>query len=124
MKGRPALQLVLLLAALFIVLGNGRISGSDGEAMYQVTRAMAEHGRVSVPPGAVPPVEIVLVESTDSTIPYTLTGRDGRTYSKYGLGQSLVALPLYLLGAAWRAVTGAGHAPRLVIDSSSLHSSE
>lgn len=113
-KGRPALQMAVALAALFIILGNGRISGGDGEAMFQVTRAMVEHGRLSLPPGALPPVEIVLVDSTDSTIPYTVTGRDGQTYAKYGLGQSLAALPLYLLGAAWGAVTGSAHAPRAV----------
>jgi hypothetical protein len=115
MKGKPALQLAVFLSALFVVLGNGRISGDDGEAMFQVTRAMVERGKLSLPPGALPPVEIVLMKSTDSTIPYTVTGRDGLTYSKYGLGQSLVALPLYLLGAAWRSIAGNAIAPRTAV---------
>jgi hypothetical protein len=115
MRGKPALQMTIVLAALFIVLGNGRVSGGDGETMYQVTRAMAERGHLSLPPGALPPVEIVLVESTDAAIPYTVTGRDGLTYSKYGLGQSLAALPLYLGGAAWRAATGSAYAPRSAV---------
>lgn len=115
MKSRPALQMAVLLAVVFVVLGNGRISSGDGEAMYQVTRAMVEQGRLSLPPGALPPVEIVLVESTDSAIPYTVTGRDGLAYSKYGLGQSLAALPLYLLGAAWRGLSGSVYAPRAAV---------
>lgn len=115
MKSRPALHMAVLLAVFLVVLDNGRISGGDGEAMYQVTRSMVERGRLSLPPGALPPVEIVLVESTDTAIPFTVIGRNGLTYSKYGLGQSLAALPLYLLGAAWRGMSGSVYAPRAAV---------
>ena len=95
----------------YVLTGNSRITSGDGETMFQVTRALGR-GRVDLPPGILPPVDTVLASSTDTQIPYTLIGRDGHTYSKYGLGQSLAALPLYLAGTAWRAMTGAGHAPR------------
>lgn len=112
MKRHPALWLTIVLAAFYILLGNGRIASGDGEAMFQVTRALAQQGRLDLPPGILPPVDRVLADSTDTRIPYTLVGQDGRTYSKYGLGQSLAALPLYLSGTAWRYATDVVHAPR------------
>jgi hypothetical protein len=111
-KRHPALWLTIVLAAFYIFLGNGRISSGDGEAMLQVTRALAQQGRLDLQPGTLAPVETVLAESTYPPLPYTLVGQDERTYSKYGLGQSLAALPLYLLGMAWQAVTDIDHAPR------------
>ena len=113
MRRHPAFWLTICLAVFYVLTGNSRITSGDGETMFQVTRALLR-GRVDLPPDALLPVKMVLAESTDTVIPYTLVGRDGRTYSKYGLGQSLVALPLYLTGLAWRAMTGVGHAPRSV----------
>lgn len=112
MKRHPALWLTVILAAVYILLGNSRTTSGDGEAMLQVTRALAEQGRIELAPGILAPVETMLADTKDTQIPYTLIGRHGQTYSKYGLGQSLAALPLYLLGMAWRAVTGTIHAPR------------
>lgn len=112
MKRHPALWLTAVLAAFYILLGNDRITSGDGEAMFQVTRALAQQGRLDLSPDILPPVETILADTTDLQIPYTLVGRGGRTYSKYGLGQSLAALPLYLLGVVWGHITGAAHAPR------------
>jgi hypothetical protein len=111
MKRHPAFWLTVTLAVFYVLAGNSRITSGDGETMFQVTRALGR-GRADLPPSILPPVDTVLADSTDTQIPYTLPGRDGRTYSKYGLGQSLAALPLYLVGLAWRAGTGIGHAPR------------
>jgi hypothetical protein len=112
MKHRPGLWLTVVLAIFYTVLGNDRIGSGDGETMFQVTRALAENGRLHLPPGILSPVDVTLTSDADTEIPYTITGRDGRTYAKYGLGQSLAALPLYLLGMAGRALTGNAHLPR------------
>lgn len=112
MKRHPALWLTLLLAAFYTLLGNARINRGDGETMFQVTRALAEFRRLDLPAGALPPSENFQPNSPDTELAFTVIGRDGRTYSKYALGQSLAALPLYGLGMAWRALTGAAHAPR------------
>jgi hypothetical protein len=37
---------------------------------------------------------------TTSAVP----GRDGKTYSKYGIGQSLIAIPLHLMGDLWESL--------------------
>jgi 4-amino-4-deoxy-L-arabinose transferase-like glycosyltransferase len=112
MKRHRALVLVLLLAVLYTILGNGRIQRGDGETMFQVTRAMAETGGVDLPAGILPPAQNDNPSSTDTELAFLVVGREGRTYSKYGLGQSLAALPLYGLGMAWRALTGDDYAPR------------
>ena len=49
--------------------------------MYQTAYQLVVAGQVAIPPSPVAPA-----------------GRDGRHYAKYGLGQSLVELPLVLLG--------------------------
>ena len=113
MKRHPALWLTIILAAFYILLGNGRTTSGDGEAMLQVARALAEQGRLDLAPDILPPVETILIESDDLQIPYTVVGRKGLTYAKYGLGQSVVALPLYTLGLMWRAITGSHSAPRI-----------
>ena len=68
MKRHPALWLTIILAAFYILLGNGRIASGDGEAMLQVTRALAEQGRLDLAPDILPPVETILVESDDALI--------------------------------------------------------
>jgi hypothetical protein len=102
----------LFLAVFYTVLGNLRVASGDGETMFQVTRALFERGRIDLPPDVLAPVEVVPAHSRDTQIAYTAIGRDGRTYSKYGLGQSLAAAPLYLAGIIWRALTGIPYAPR------------
>jgi hypothetical protein len=112
MSRHPALRLALLVAVFYTVVGNLRVASGDGETMFQVTRALLEQGRIDLPPDALAPVEVVPAHSSDTQISYTAVGRDGRTYSKYGFGQSLAAAPLYLAGMIWRALTGILHAPR------------
>lgn len=112
MKRHPALALTILLAAFYTFFGNSRIDSVDGETMFQVTRALAEGGRLDLAPGIVAPVTLISEYSTDTEISSTAIGRDGRTYAKYGLGQSLAALPLYYLGRAWQAATGYPYAAR------------
>jgi 4-amino-4-deoxy-L-arabinose transferase-like glycosyltransferase len=87
----------------------GRIQQRDEETMYRVTRNLVEQGAWSVE------TETVTLEPVDlpGTLPtqplafqstFASPGRDGQTYSKYGLGQSLTIVPLYLLGKALAAL--------------------
>lgn len=112
MKRPPALALTLLLAVFYTLLGNGRVDSVDGETMFQVTRALAESGRLDLPPDIVAPVTFISEDNTGTEIASIAVGRDGRTYAKYGLGQSLAALPLYRLGRAWQVATDSPYAVR------------
>lgn len=52
----------------------------DGGDRFKVTESIVEHHTFSVPEGI------------------GIKGKDGKNYSWYGIGQSLVSIPLYLLG--------------------------
>lgn len=80
--------------------------------MLQVARAIAEHGHLDLSAEIFAPVDTIAVSTSIAVLPYTELGRGERTYAKYGLGQSLAALPLYFLGMVVRSVTGVVHSPR------------
>jgi hypothetical protein len=59
-------------------------------------------------------VAISIVERIELSIPessYSIGGRDGRTYSLYGLGWAIIALPFYAIGK----VVGGQHPENLVL---------
>ena len=76
---RVALWLFVLVAASFLLVQEGAITGYDGRTMYGVTESMIERGSIAVDPEL-----------------NTLPGRGGLEYSRYGLGLSLVAAVPYL----------------------------
>lgn len=78
---RCAWRLAVVLVVLYLLTAAGRLTSLDGIAMYQTAQQLVVAGQVAVPPSSEAPA-----------------GRDGRHYAKYGLGQSLVELPLVLLG--------------------------
>ncbi len=105
---------VALLLALYLLLAALRIDSGDGATIYQVTRALLTGRGFAIPapsPGA------VVVDAFSEPIPperlrgggpYGAWGVDGRYYAQYGVGQSLLAVPLYLLGQAVYRMTGWG----------------
>ncbi len=74
--------LLVFFLSLYILTAPGAIHESDGLSMYEVTKSIVEYHNFSVPEGEV-------------------TGTEGlhhRYYSPYGIGQSIFAVPLYVLG--------------------------
>jgi hypothetical protein len=67
----------------------GRIVSGDGEAMFQTTIALVRRGGLAI-----------------DARPETAPGRDGRAYSKYGLGQSVVQAPFVVAGLAYGSIIG------------------
>lgn len=76
---RTAVALAIAFTLLYLATGGGRIVGSDEVTMAELSRALLR-GRIAVPEGA------------------TLTGPDGRHYSKNNAGQAVLALPWTLAG--------------------------
>src|ERR1700683_4444380 len=73
-----------LFYLLFYLAGaRGTMSFGDDKSMLAVTRSIATHGSVAVPPGT----------------PRVNMAKDGRYYSKYGLGESVLAVPFYFVCA-------------------------
>lgn len=102
--------LLIFFLSLYLLTANGRIDSGDGEAIYQVTRSMVEKRAFAIPP---PPPEEKSYDLFGREIPqellagggaYGTWGADGHYYSKYGIGQSLIAIPLYLGGLILRKV--------------------
>lgn len=91
-----------VLAVLMLVVP-GTIDVLDGQSMYQVTRSLVEHGDVTV-----------------SAPVYGVAGPHGQAYSKYGPGQSLVAVPFYLAGRAVEPLVPAYVRPELPVMAASL----
>lgn len=91
-----------VLAALLLVVP-GTVDVLDGQSMYQVTRSLVERGDVTV-----------------SAPVYGVAGPHGQTYSKYGPGQSLLAVPFYLAGRAVEPLVPAYFRPELPVMAASL----
>ncbi len=91
-----------ILLIILVMSAGGHIVQGDSETMFRVTQNLVNGNGFPVgkevftfpaqPKPLLPEDDMVVV--TTSAVP----GRDDRTYSKYGLGQSLLSLPLYFLG--------------------------
>ena len=101
---RTACLVELLLLLVYLLLSPMRIGSGDGETIYQVTRSFVEGRGFAIPP---PSPDAVVLDPFGEPIPpeelrgggpYGAWGSDGRYYAQYGIGQSLLAVPFYLMG--------------------------
>jgi 4-amino-4-deoxy-L-arabinose transferase-like glycosyltransferase len=79
---RAAIWLLVSFSLLYLSTAKGVLEFGDDGSMLYVTHSIVSHRGVDVPP----------------TAPGVVQGRDGRYYSKYGLGHSLLAVPFYVAG--------------------------
>lgn len=89
----PPGLIFIFFACLYVLTCQGRVNAYDGQSMFATTRALADHGSLAI--------------SSALGVP----GRNGLYYSKYGIGQSLAELPLYLMGKLVGVVAGSKGAP-------------
>jgi hypothetical protein len=88
--GAAAACLVVAFTFVYLSTAKGVLEYGDDWSMLYVTSALVDHLGADVPadsPGAVP-------------------GIDRRFYSKYGIGQSLTAVPFYLAGRELAGIRG------------------
>ncbi len=95
-----ALLLGLGVLAVLLLAAPGVIDVADGQSMFGVARAIVEHGDVAIQ---------VAPGYTNPGVP----GLHGQFYSKYGPAQSLLAVPLYLLGRALEPLVPGFYRPEL-----------
>jgi SAM-dependent methyltransferase len=86
-----AAWLFVVVAASFLLVEQGTVTGYDGSSMYAVTRSLVDHGSV-------------VVSDEWNTLP----GRGGQPYARYGLGLSLLAAVPYALSRPFAVVAGRG----------------
>lgn len=79
---RLAVWLFCGLTLLYLSTARGIFEYGDDFSMLQVTRSIVERWDIDVP----------------KATPGAAQGADGRYYSKYGIGQSIIAIPFYIIG--------------------------
>jgi hypothetical protein len=105
-----------LVLCLLLLTAGGHIVVGDEETMFRVTQNLAMGKGLAVGreiltlpsqvnPSFLPHSNLKL--PTTSAVP----GRDGELYSKYAIGQSLLAMPLYWFGSTISAVLTADNLP-------------
>lgn len=92
MPRRALWALFFCLASVYLLTAGGHVYSGDGHSLYQTTRALVERGELSL---------------EEQVYVYGATGPDGEFYSKFGVGQSLVAAPLYLVAQQIVTLLGA-----------------
>jgi hypothetical protein len=78
---RVALRLAVLLLVFYAGFAGGGFKSSDEYTVYETTASIWDRGTLEVGPA-----------------PYTAIAPDGRRYSQYALGQSVLALPFFGAG--------------------------
>lgn len=89
---RSAWALFLCLAALYLATAVGLPDNPDAEVEFQTARSLATQGSFAL--GGTPEAQAIEALGFD-----VVRGVDGRVYAWFGIGQALVAVPLYWLGA-------------------------
>src|SRR3989337_3370611 len=84
-----AIYLVAVLTCVFFISLSTFFAIDQYISRYEVTKSIAERFELSIPEGS----------------PTSIKGVDGRTYSIYGLGWPILAVPLYMIGKIF------GHCP-------------
>ncbi|MGQ9584084.1 MAG: ArnT family glycosyltransferase [Anaerolineae bacterium] len=121
---RWAIWWFLAWLLFYLATASGRISHGDDETRFQMTQNLFERQTLSIghrvvgmpamPAPGLLPQQGYAFETTFATV----SPKDGRVYSRYGPGQSLLTLPLYLLGRAAASGPWAGgqaHLTRLAV---------
>lgn len=80
---RDKIAIFLLFLFIYLLTMGGHLYSPDEELMFRTTQSLVSKGSLAIEPlfgfG-------------------TKTGKDGREYAQYGVGQSIAAIPLYFLG--------------------------
>lgn len=102
---RMGALLFLLLMAVYVLTASGRIDSGDGLTIFAVSQSLLEDRDVSIAP---PDPDLIAFDAQGRPLGkardlgiedgYSIKGRDGRYYSHYGIGHSLLLLPFLVLG--------------------------
>ena len=78
-------RLLMVFALVYLFTAKGYLEVSDTFSSLQTAEAIVTQGRLDIP----------------STVEASLTGTDGRSYSKYGIGLPLAFVPEVVLCTCW-----------------------
>jgi len=96
-KQRTAWLILLFFVTLCLLGVVEGLYSTDGETMLRTTWSIVDRHELAIP--------------CSSRLANAVRGLDARCYSRYGLGQPLIAIPLYLLDEGFNTLLpGTGHA--------------
>lgn len=87
------------LTCLYLLVSAGHIYSPDGAVVFRVTESLLDRGAADIQP-------LENWPTFGGSLFYAEPGAEPRFHAKYGLGQSLAAVPTVLLGRALAAVAG------------------
>lgn len=91
--------LFLFMSTLYLITMSGHFYTIDEEMHYRLIDSMLLRQTITVE-----------ISPNEDWAPYnTVEGKNGKIYSKYGMGQSIAAVPLYLLGRGMSILSGVTH---------------
>src|SRR5258708_18583401 len=90
LRNRTLWYLLLMCLVIYAFSAKGYLQVSDTSFSLQTAEAIVERGQLDIPYGE----------------GGTLTWRDGRSYSKYGIGLALYYVPIVAIGKPLARVTG------------------
>ncbi len=85
---RNAVGVFALFLALYILTAGGHLYSPDEEIMFRTTEALATRGTLAIEP----------IRGPDGSTFASAADKDGREYAQYGVGNSLLAIPLFAVG--------------------------
>jgi hypothetical protein len=95
-------SVLFLLLSVYVATFNGLPDVTDAEAEFQTTSALARTGWLALDTEPTPEAaELVRLEGQGAPV---RRGTDGHVYSWFGVGQAIVAVPLYAVGKALERV--------------------
>lgn len=97
--GAHALAVFVVLATVSVLYAatyRGEVASADEMYMFGVTHNLAEHGSIALDD----------LRWLNERVPGGAIGTGGHFYTKLGLGQPLLGVPFYRLGARWLRIPG------------------
>jgi hypothetical protein len=95
LRDRTPWYLLLMCLVIYVFSAKGYLQASDTSFSLQTAEAIVQRGQLDIPYGAAG----------------TLTWRDGRSYSKYGIGLPLYYIPIVAVAGPLSRVTGLPNSP-------------
>ena len=99
--GVVAALLLVAVTLLNVAISRGVFLYGDDTLMFQVTRSIVEDRDVRVTSPTWNEVADNPALDTAGFTAASIPGVDGARYAKYGVGQSLVAIPAFIAGTHW-----------------------
>lgn len=95
-----AVSLGLFFTVLYLLMTGGRVYSPDALVMARTTESIVERGELAVPDPGYPEG-------------FLTSGREGRRYSKYGLGMPVLGVPFFALGKGLGSLASEGTTEQL-----------